>query len=258
MKTRMGFVSNSSSSSFVIAKAYLSDEQIKGLRAAQAALPAASCRQGGHGDHGDLMRYAKLKALLMDAYPTLFVDETDVLHHLFFTNGNGYDWVDGELVDVCREDSVDLIEERRKWRVARIEKNIAEELKLGVDENGPDGIRLRHCRAELELVNSSPAVQRAAERRQRMHNARHPFPNIKARAYCLVEGKLKRYLYPLCEYADILHTPDDVKPDWLQAARKALSLVGKTLIHMPGDTRRNKVFLRWAEKRIKELTHEST
>jgi len=38
MKTRTGFVSNSSSSSFVIAKAYLDEEQIKGLRAGLKAI----------------------------------------------------------------------------------------------------------------------------------------------------------------------------------------------------------------------------
>jgi hypothetical protein len=32
MKTRQGFVSNSSSSSFVIAKAYMTEEQVAGLR----------------------------------------------------------------------------------------------------------------------------------------------------------------------------------------------------------------------------------
>lgn len=34
-------------------------------------------------------------------YPLIFKTRIDVLHHLFYVNGNGYGWRDGELVDVC-------------------------------------------------------------------------------------------------------------------------------------------------------------
>jgi hypothetical protein len=59
MKFRTGFVSNSSSSSFVIAKAYLNTEQMKGLRAGLKAItmsdnmdPDDDCLDEGWGDSG--------------------------------------------------------------------------------------------------------------------------------------------------------------------------------------------------------------
>lgn len=40
-------------------------------------------------------------------YPTLFQNRTDVLAHLFLSYGNGYEWYDGELVAVMRDDRED-------------------------------------------------------------------------------------------------------------------------------------------------------
>ena len=36
---------------------------------------------------------------MFDKYPTLFKERADCLDHLFCTIGNGFEWVDGELVD---------------------------------------------------------------------------------------------------------------------------------------------------------------
>jgi len=59
MRIRSGFVSNSSSSSFIIAKAYLDDGQIKGLRAGLKAIimsddmdPDEPGLEEGWGDSG--------------------------------------------------------------------------------------------------------------------------------------------------------------------------------------------------------------
>jgi len=49
------------------------------------------------------MNYETTKRTMMDAYPSLFTCEADVLHHLFFVIGNGYEWVDGELSDGCEQ-----------------------------------------------------------------------------------------------------------------------------------------------------------
>lgn len=42
---------------------------------------------------------------MFDNYPILFHNRIDCLNHLFCVIGNGYDWMDGELVD---EDAKDI------------------------------------------------------------------------------------------------------------------------------------------------------
>ena len=37
---------------------------------------------------------------MYDHFPGLFKERADCLNHLFCTTGNGYDWIDGELVDL--------------------------------------------------------------------------------------------------------------------------------------------------------------
>ncbi|MCI0526394.1 MAG: hypothetical protein L0Y56_02930 [Nitrospira sp.] len=52
--------------------------------------------------------YEKTKETMMEAYPRLFMDELDVLDHLFFTNGNGYEWKDA-LHKKCKSKIADLL-----------------------------------------------------------------------------------------------------------------------------------------------------
>lgn len=195
--------------------------------------------------------YTQTKKYLMDAYPSLFVDEADVLHHLFFVNGNGYEWVEGQLVDVCSPEQ-DLDATR-----AQDKRRLEWEAKMAAAK----GSDTRFYEQQLALIAKSPAAQRRAERQYRIRRCtqrRPPGSRIRDCHYLDEGGKLRRYLYPLCEYADILHVPDDVKSDWLKAAEKALSLVGGPLVHRPGETQRNKLYLRQAQKRIdgiKEKRH---
>lgn len=40
-------------------------------------------------------------------YPRIFKNKWDIYHHLFAVNGNGYEWVNGQLVDDYYEDEDD-------------------------------------------------------------------------------------------------------------------------------------------------------
>lgn len=115
-------------------------------------------------------------------YPGIFPNRWAVYHHWFAVNGNGYDWVDGELVSWdeekvhTKEDAVeyffkdtleDILNSSIKWTIKNLKKSI------------------------LSLL-------RVEEREQ--------------------DFTPKEKIYPLCQYACLLNIPDDIKPDWKEAA----------------------------------------
>lgn len=118
--------------------------------------------------------YAETVARMMRQYPTLFPTEAHALHHLFIVNGNGYDWIEGQLVDLFARSDEEVRAER-----CRREKRLLH----GVSE---------HLRAQIKAAWAKPAA-----------------PIIR--------------LYPLCKYADLCTLPDDIHPDWLAAAKRALA-----------------------------------
>ena len=157
---------------------------------------------------------ASLELTIINAimqHPILYKDinfdysKEKVLDHLFFVNGNGYEWVNGELVD----DYANIIYEV-------------------IPEN----------------YFNTPSM-----------------------------GALQ--IYPICEYAKILHLPNDIAPDWLFGAIEAL-LLAENYFDNPYqhclDTyisdwmedrnykaiqkylKEQKKFLRAAKKRIKQLS----
>lgn len=45
------------------------------------------------------MNYQQEVRETLELFPDLFADEAELLSYLFFENGNGYDWKNGQLVD---------------------------------------------------------------------------------------------------------------------------------------------------------------
>jgi hypothetical protein len=50
------------------------------------------------------VKYEKTKEISFRHYPRLYLHEDDLLHQLFFVNGNGYQWFNGELVYLTYDD----------------------------------------------------------------------------------------------------------------------------------------------------------
>ena len=46
-----------------------------------------------------IMNYEQELQETLELFPRLFANESELLCYLFFENGNGYSWVDGQLVD---------------------------------------------------------------------------------------------------------------------------------------------------------------
>lgn len=124
-------------------------------------------------------------------YPSLFKDidfqhsKEKVIDHLFFTNGNGYEWVNGELV---------LSEYEEDGKFLEFPDNYFDTA-LWSDEEDED-----------TLIKEFRLSQKK---------------EYKAREIC---NKHVISLYPICKYAQILNLPKDIKKDWLLLAEEAVAL----------------------------------
>ena len=147
-------------------------------------------------------------------------DEEQFLEHCFFVNGNGYDWKDGELVD-------GYTDEERSRMVAELDANLKymdEQFEKTIDDLVSNFGAIRE-----EILNSK------SESEQQLEDKRNNYP---------------REIYPICCFACINHLPDDIKPDWLDAAKRAVAFARSDRAIITDE---DSEWLDKAEARIEEL-----
>lgn len=119
-------------------------------------------------------------------YSDLYPNRKAIIDHLFFVIGNGYDWLDGCLVNTSPHDHLE--------RPARREEN--KDLYEAVDE-----VKV--------LLKSADKDYISFDEEHRMH----------------WEADIHRF-YPVSkDFSNICQVPDDVKPDWLELAYEAALLL---------------------------------
>jgi hypothetical protein len=139
----------------------------------------------------------ELFADLYRHWPTLNRTRLDVIDHVFFTNGNGYAWLDGCIVSEGPEDHLRY---NRKKDLAEKAGHMANFRRIVENHKGED----------------TPLVQSFRESLNRYGGEGFgPFPD---------EGKPRNF-YPICEYAKICIVPDDVRDDWLAVCYEAALLL---------------------------------
>ena len=160
-------------------------------------------------------------------FPTIYANALSVYAHWFCVVGNGYEWVNGELVHPEYGDS-DL----RKHHTA---KNVNEaiiqcldwDLIHSWDKNGINKEFL-HCfmDGEDELVKyimkkngrTIIYVKLIMDTENRMKDFSIPVDPV-------LGDKNKFSFYPICNYSAICNIPDDIKNDWLLAAMKMIEVM---------------------------------
>jgi hypothetical protein len=140
-------------------------------------------------------------------YPTISQTREVVLNHLFFTIGNGYEWVDGELVGDDHEFvGVDPVEHQVEW--AR---------KFARDQSikDVDDYVMRRLAQVLPIIET--AEERVATRWY-PHEFEYPFEEE-------TFPYNSSFIYPICEYSRVHTVPNDVQDDWLLGAVEAINMV---------------------------------
>ena len=132
---------------------------------------------------------------MFDNFPNLFKGRADCYNQLFCTVGNGYEWVDGELIDICG---------------SFIPRN---PLKNGKAYQ----YNKLTLRQEAEYY-----LRRAASQKGERYEPYETLDSIPDDQYHWKPRAERWYFYrgelPLCRpYAYLFNYPDDIKPDWKAA-----------------------------------------
>lgn len=174
------------------------------------------------------------------AYPSLFGSAASVLNHLYLVIGNGYDWVDGGLVEICDDGKgvrvremllAGVPESKIKKLVAKEDRERHEEMFGKYDRERRERrkqyslmMRFRLWRLDRELAISSKNES------SKPSGSIHP--------------------YPICEYSALWDIPDDAKPDWVAGAYEAARLA---LVHDSYNERDTKNNIKWVAKAVGRL-----
>ena len=174
-------------------------------------------------------------------YPLLFKNALDVYDQLFCVIGNGYKWKDGELVSTSLNKVVktkagavfyqikNLITDRMQWKALRLV--------------GP--------------VNATRAIMR----RWRMSVSRILDIDKNIADFSIKDDEemakhFKDYrfsFYPLFSSSQICNLPDDIKPDWLDAAKRMYGIMAANPDAMDGGEE----WLPVIKERIEEIENNN-
>lgn len=173
-------------------------------------------------------------------YPLLFNNALDVYNQLFCVIGNGYRWKDGELVSTSTNKVVktkagavlyqikELFRDKMFWKTVKL---------VGLFKTIK--IKVRRTRMLVSRVCDVDKNINDFSIKEDEEMAKH-FKDYK---FCF---------YPLSEYSVICKLPDDIKPDWLEAAKK----MHEILVVNPDAMDGGEEWLPVIKERIEELTRE--
>jgi hypothetical protein len=156
----------------------------------------------------------------MREYPSISRNKLDVYDNLFLTNGNGYDWVNGELIELFNEKPnvisieeaidklfnddyrIELTTDRMFFYIGELnkdEKVVKESLQYDLK---------RYAQNVKTIINAEKAVNQSL---------------FEIEPIISLEGlEPECFLYPLCEYSKIMNIPNDIKSDWLDGIKELM------------------------------------
>ena len=141
---------------------------------------------------------------MFDHFPGLFKDRADCCNHLFCTVGNGFEWINGELVDVCAAPCIpkNPLKDGRAFQYNKLT-----------------------LRQEAEYY-----LRRAAIQKGERYEPDETLNSIPDDQYHWQPRAERWYFYkaglPLCRpYAYLFNYPDDIKPDWKAAIEECCEML---------------------------------
>lgn len=140
-------------------------------------------------------------------------NKLDIYNHFFLRIGNGYEWNDGELVDVYGNNKILTIEEA-------IENELLDEFNLTLFNRSIN----RNIR--IYDISNAECKNKIRERLKRYYKNIQTIlhaEDIINHEIDINEDKRDFDFYPLTTDSAIMNIPDDIKPDWLEGIKELMN-----------------------------------
>lgn len=159
---------------------------------------------------------------MFDDYPTLFKDRADCLNHLFCVIGNGYEWINGELVedidvDTYSKEEIKILENHLVDGKAFQHNllSLKEEAEIYYDKVYE---KSKNTQDFKPLLTKEEYLSKYEDNKYHRHERRKRWY-----FYINIPGKEKiDYHY---NYSYLWNYPEDIKPDWLEAIEETKTLL---------------------------------
>lgn len=190
------------------------------------------------------------------AWSSIHPNRAAALNHLFCTNGNGYEWIDGELVECCgmttyksgkrmslraainnvfrdrkkRNDFREQWERKRKREEKRNPQPVDKVLDAKLEELIDNAIK-----AEKKLRDKDPVAyeQLTADRKKQWQETKRKIREERRWDYAIptdIKDRIQNTeftrWYPMSpKYFMMWDFPEDIKPDWLEGIIETCDLI---------------------------------
>lgn len=167
---------------------------------------------------------------MMTQYPSLFKNKTDCYAFLFFRNGNGYNWIDGELVSISPDHKGGPAFENEHDAVVEAKKETSHDY----GDKYYNYIRLDVRRNNMMI-----------------HFAINNIDLIMDESIDFYTTQNKIY-YDGTDYCLLMKIPDDAKDDWVEAAEEVIRNI------TPYITQKSNIDSIYSDEKLTELLKDAS
>lgn len=177
---------------------------------------------------------------MFDSCPTLFKERADCLDQLFLVIGNGYEWINGELVECSgyhhlTQEEINSLSSRLVGGKAYQHNKLSlrAEAQFYEDKRIADGLD-----DALHKINPNYNTDERKKSRQRYidrlpDDVYYREPVRKKRWYCYHNIPGNEHIDFNVKYAFMFNYPDNIKPDWKEAIEECKKLLIEDGFELP-------------------------
>lgn len=156
-------------------------------------------------------------------YPELYQSRLEADDHLFATIGNGYEWVDGELVEIVynpdREgidelNPYDAIKKHVEFELLESSSGLKRQIEINKFFKRDSPLDLALTRKVNNILKKIKMTKNVEER----YNTYCHIPDVCEKSIVKRCGEERSWrIYGISKYSALVDFPEDIKPDWKEA-----------------------------------------